>query len=129
MNRKDVVGALIRKDGKVLLAQRSDDELDRKWEFPGGKVEDNETHETALKREIQEELGISIAVQERVGYNHFEIRGKPYTLHCYWADIVEGEPTAGEHHRVLWVAPAELLDYDLAPADVPIAQEVVANDR
>jgi 8-oxo-dGTP diphosphatase len=63
--RKKVTAAVIFKNGKVLVAQRSpESSLPNKWEFPGGKMEENETPEDCLKREIQEELNIDIKVKE-----------------------------------------------------------------
>ena len=64
-SEKQVVGAIISDGTKILLAQRSCKELNNKWEFPGGKVEEGESHEDALKREINEELGIQITVGYR----------------------------------------------------------------
>jgi len=129
MSIKDVVGALIYKEGTVLLAQRSCDNFDRKWEFPGGKVETGETHQEALRREILEELGVKVSVGEKITSNDFEVGEESYCLHCYWAEIESGEPIADEHYSLRWVPLFELLNYDLAPADVPIAKEAMKNDR
>jgi len=123
--RQDVVGAVIIRDDLVLLAQRSDARLDRKWEFPGGKVETGESHERALMRELYEELGIEVTVGLHVASTDFSVSEKQYALHCYRAEITDGEPTADEHHSVAWVPIAELLTFDLAPPDIPIAREVV----
>jgi len=117
MVRRDVVGALIRAKGRVLIAQRSDRDLNHKWEFPGGKVEAGETHEAALRREILEELGLAIIVQEKVGAAEFSVGLKDYILHCYWAAIEQGEPRPTEHYAISWVPIAELPNHDLAPAD------------
>ncbi len=129
MSRIDVVGALIYRDNQVLLAQRSCKNLDRKWEFAGGKVGPGETHQEALRREIQEELCINIKVGRKVDSVDFELNDKAYTLHCYWAEIQIGEPVADEHHSIAWVPIKDLLNYDLAPADIPIAREAMKNDR
>lgn len=127
--RIDVVGAVIYREGKILLAQRSCENLNRKWEFAGGKVRDGETHQQALQREIQEELNIVIQVGDKAGSVDFEINDKAYSLHCYWAEIHEGEPVPDEHHSIAWVPVQDILSYDLAPADIPIAREVVKYDR
>jgi mutator protein MutT len=124
----EVVGAAINNDGKILLTQRSCDALDGKWEFPGGKVEIGETHQQALQREILEELGIEISVGNRVAPNKFKIAEQPYCLYVYHAVVLKGEPVAGEHHSIRWVPLAELLNFDLAPADVPIAMEAIKYD-
>ena len=127
--RTEVVGAVIYSEGKILLAQRSCEKLDRKWEFAGGKVKYGESHQQALQREIQEELNVSINVREKAGSVKFEVNDKAYSLHCYWAEIREGEPVADEHHSIAWVPVKDLLHYDLAPADIPIAREVMKSDR
>lgn len=124
MDRKAVVGAVIRRDRKILLAQRACVSLNGKWEFPGGKVESGETHQEALEREIGEELGVKIIVQEKLASNNFSIGEKRYCLHCYWADLVSGEPAANVHHNLKWVLPQEVLQCDLAPADIPIAKSI-----
>lgn len=124
MARKAVVGALIRRDGKILLAQRTCETLNGKWEFPGGKVESGETHQEALEREISEELSAKVVVQEKLASSDFSIGETRYCLHCYWADLVSGEPVANEHHNVKWVLPQEVSQYDLAPADIPIAKAI-----
>jgi len=121
MDVKDVVGALIEREGFVLLAQRACENLNGKWEFPGGKVKSGETHADALRREIDEELGISIDVGGHAGSHKFHVGQKSYCLHVYWAVIEEGTPAAHEHQALVWTRLANLLDYDLAPADVPIA--------
>jgi len=123
--RQDVVGAVIIQDDLVMLAQRSDTRLDRKWEFPGGKVEAGESHEQALRRELAEELGIGITVERHVASTDFSVGEKPYALHCYRAEITDGEPAADEHHSLAWVPVEQLLTFDLAPPDIPIAREVV----
>lgn len=129
MKARDVVGALICKDGKVLLAQRSCQDLNRKWEFPGGKVESTESHQEALRREIAEELGITIEVERAAASNSFCVRDKSYRLCCYWARIIDGVPSPNEHYAIAWVPIEKLLNYDLAPADIPIAKEIMSHDR
>ena len=129
ITKKDVVGALIKSNNLILLAQRSCDALNQKWEFPGGKVEPGESHAEALQREIFEELGIEISVGDRVSSNDFQVGLKKYCLHCYWAEILEGKPVADEHHSIEWVEIDNLLEYDLAPADIPIARGVIDDWR
>ena len=127
--RIDVVGALIRSGDEVLIAQRATGELAGKWEFPGGKVEDGETHEQGLMREIREELDATIGVGSYVASVDFEVGSQQMCLHCYWADLISGVPQASEHYRIEWVRVENLLGYDLAPADIPIAKEAMKHDR
>ena len=129
MKRQDVVGAVIYQDGYILLARRSDAELNGKWEFPGGKVEPGETHEAALQRELREELGIDVAIGRQAGYSDFDIRNTRFRLTCYYATIRHGQPIPKEHTAVSWIPIAKLLSYDLAPADIPIARGVCEDDR
>ena len=80
-------------------------------------------------REIGEELAIEIEVGSRVAAHAFTVREKSYCLHVYWASITEGTPRADEHHALSWVTLDQLLTYDLAPADIPIAEEAIRSDR
>src|SRR4051794_33627129 len=102
-----VVGAAIRRDGRLLVAQRSTPEaLAGLWELPGGKVEDSELEVDALVRECVEELAVEVAVEGRVG-GDISI-GNGWTLRAYAARLVSGEPQALEHLAMRWVSAAEL---------------------
>ena len=89
----DVVAAVIRRDGKILITQRLDNvDLAGLWEFPGGKVEAGESFDAALQREISEELGVKI----RIGHEFFTVDHdyptKSVRLHFFHCTIVEGVP-------------------------------------
>ena len=122
-----VVAALIEKDGKVLLTQRSPNKhLGMTWEFPGGKVEYGETDEEALKRELQEELGIEIDVGSRAfetchGYGSREVH-----LLIYKAKLIAGVPEAIDVNSLQWAYPKELLSKSFPPADLVFVQEIAA---
>jgi len=122
--QQDVVGAIIYQSGTVLLAQRTDEELNGKWEFPGGKVEDGESHQEALRRELMEELGVDTEVSNLISSSKFKVNGKPYELFCYCTVILEGDPVANVHHQLSWIPIKEILQLNLAPADIPIAKEI-----
>jgi 8-oxo-dGTP diphosphatase len=119
-----VVCALIERDRQVLLARRpAHKHAGLKWEFPGGKVTAGETAPAALVREIREELGCDIAVDEALppnshAYGIVTIELLPFRCH-----LVPGspEPAPIEHAEIRWIAPGELLGHDLAAADRPIA--------
>ena len=119
-----VVAAVIQKDGQILLAQRSSGHLAGKWEFPGGKVKDFESLEDALIREIQEEFGTLISVERRISEVPFRVEEKQFLLIGFYARHVSGDFVIREHKCIRWVRPSRLLDMDLSPADIPIAQKV-----
>lgn len=116
-----VVGAAIVRDGRVLAARRSPAmPLPGRWEFPGGKVEDGETPEAALAREIAEELGVTVRVGALVGTGEDEQARRRIRLDVYACELVSGEPKAREHDRLAWVGAGELGGLDWAAADVPV---------
>ncbi len=116
-----VVGAAIVRGGLVLVALRSASmSSSGLWEFPGGKVERGESPEAALRREIMEELGVSVRVGEEVLPREAPVAGA-IRLRVYRCELVEGTPRPQEHAELRWVAPRELLSLDLAEADVPFA--------
>ena len=116
-----VVAGIIRKGGRMLIAQRRDDcpREPSKWEFPGGKVEAGETAEAALKREIREELGIGIEVGAMLCESAVESRGERINLLTYGARLISGKPEAIGVKDFRWVGPDELGGFDWAEADLP----------
>jgi len=120
-----VTAAVLRRDGKVLLAKRpSRGLLGGLWEFPGGKVEAGETLPACLEREIREELGARIEVGEPLGvfqhaYTHFRI-----TLHAYFCELMGGEPRPVEADELAWVAAPNLADYPMGKVDRLIARRL-----
>lgn len=120
-----VVCALIERDGRVLIAQRAEGRhLGLKWELPGGKVEPGEEPAAALIREIREELGCEILAGRRLRshvhrYDRVEIDLIPFLCELQ-ADSEEPHPH--EHDAIEWAEAEALLNYDLAPADVPVVE-------
>ncbi|WP_240937921.1 (deoxy)nucleoside triphosphate pyrophosphohydrolase [Nocardioides sp. JQ2195] len=120
---KPVVGAAILRDGCVLAARRtSPPEAAGRWEFPGGKVETGETPDTALAREIAEELGCRVDVRLWLS-GAVPIRDT-HELTVATAEIIEGEPVATEHDLLRWLAPEELDDVDWLEPDRPFLAEL-----
>jgi 8-oxo-dGTP diphosphatase len=114
-----VVGAAIRDGRRVLAAARAyPPELAGLWEFPGGKVEPDETEPEALVRECREELGVAITVGDRVGGDLSTGNGR-YLLRVYFAALAEGEPHAKEHAELRWLAPDELDSVPWLPGNRP----------
>ena len=118
-----VAAALVDSDGRVLIAQRPEGkQLAGQWEFPGGKVEQGETPETALIRELQEELGITVRqaclapfVFASHTYESFHLLMPLYLIRRW-----EGEPEAREHKALKWVRPNDMRNYEMPPADLPL---------
>lgn len=119
-----VVAALIKKDNNVLIARRStgDENVLGKWEFPGGKVEPNETEEHAIEREIKEEFELDIKANKYITNNVCEYPTKIVDLRLYECEYISGEFKLHDHSEYKWVNINELLNYDLAPADIPLAK-------
>lgn len=110
------------KDGKILLAQRKNGvHLGGKWEFPGGKVNAGETDQAALKREMEEEFGITISVGRLVLAVTHSYDKKNIALFTYRAVQTGGFFSVRDHQAIAWVPPSSLLRYDLAAADRPAA--------
>ncbi len=120
----DVVCAIIERNGRILIAQRSPGKsLAFKWEFPGGKVEEGECAPEALRRELREELGITVAVHRPLtpvlyAYESFSLRLLPFLC-----EIESGEPVLHEHCALAWVMPEMIGSYDFPSADIPILAE------
>ena len=120
-----VTAAVLQRGGKILLAKRpSKGLLGGMWEFPGGKVENGETLESCLAREIQEELGSQIHIGETFGiyrhaYTHFRI-----TLHAFLCELKAGEPKPVEATELAWVVPRDLSKYPMGKVDRQIARRL-----
>lgn len=118
-----VVGAAIVAGGRLLAAQRAAPaDLAGGWEFPGGKVDGGETDHEALIRECEEELGVTVAVGERVGGDW--PLGDGLVLRVWFATVVSGTPIAKEHRALRWLAPDELFDVPWLPGDLPVVRRV-----
>jgi 8-oxo-dGTP diphosphatase len=115
--------ALVDVDGRVLLARRPPGKpLAGLWEFPGGKVDENETPEAALIRELKEELGIDVAQSCLAPFTFASHRYPDFDLlmPLYLCRRWEGTITAMEGQELAWVRPARLADYPMPPADEPL---------
>ena len=121
-----VVVALIMKDNKILIARRStgDESLLGKWEFPGGKVEPNENEYQAIEREINEEFELNINAKKFLTNNVFKYPTKTVDLRLYSCEYVSGNFKLHDHSEYKYIDKSELLNYDLAPADIPLARFV-----
>ncbi len=118
-----VTAAILVKDNRILIARRGpDDHPADKWEFPGGKIEDRETPEQCLKREMKEEFDIDVSVGEYLGssiyhYDHISIELLAYRV--YWEG---GIIRMNAHDDVQWITPEQIAGFDFAPADRAIIE-------
>ena len=117
----DVVAAIIRRGGQILITQRFDHvHLPGLWEFPGGKVEAGESLQAALEREIMEELGVKIRVHDEFFTVEHDYPTKSVRLHFFNCSIIEGEPQLIEVADMRWVHPQDLVQFDFPPADAEL---------
>ncbi|WP_368937164.1 (deoxy)nucleoside triphosphate pyrophosphohydrolase [Bacillus sp. SH8-8] len=124
--RISVVGAVIfNENNEVLCALRSPTmTLPNYWEFPGGKINKGEEPQVALVREIKEELGCAITVDEKVEEIEYEYETIIVHLTTYKAQILEGIPKALEHTELKWVSVKDLNNLNWAPADIPTVESL-----
>lgn len=124
-----VVAALIEKDGKYLIARRSTGSQDvlGKWEFPGGKVEKDETEENAIEREIKEEFEMDIKAIKFLTNNVCEYPTKTIDLRLYECKHISGDFHLHDHSEYVFVDKDEIITYDLCPADIPLAEYIKNN--
>ena len=122
----NVVAALIEKDNKILIAKRStgDPSVLGKWEFPGGKVKLNENEKRAIEREIKEEFELEVHANKYLINNVCQYSQKTVDLKLYSCTYISGTFHLHDHSEYKWVYRDELLNYDLAPADIPLAKFV-----
>ncbi len=117
----DVVAAIIRDNQKILITQRFDNvHLPGLWEFPGGKVEPDESLTAALEREIREELGVTILVGDEFFSVVHDYTPKSVRLHFFNCSIIDGEPHPLEVADMRWVRPEELGQFEFPPADADL---------
>ena len=113
-----VVAAVIRDGDKIFATQRGYGEFKGGWEFPGGKIEEGETPQEALKREIMEELDTEIEVGELIDTIEYDYPDFHLSMWCYWCSVVRGDLVLKEHVAARWLGEDELMDVEWLPADV-----------
>ena len=121
----EVVAAVIfDADRRIFATQRGYGEWKDWWEFPGGKIEPNETHEQALRREIREELDADIQVGDLLRTIDYDYPKFHLTMHCYRCTLADGHLTLLEHEAAKWLKPAELNSVKWLPADEDLINEL-----
>lgn len=118
MKTSHVVAAIIKKDNHYLIAKRNRDKyMGLKWEFPGGKVEESETFEEALSREILEELNVSIDIHKKIAEEKYEDNEINIVLHYFICTLNKGDLLLSEHEAIEWVAKEDFDHYDFVAGD------------
>lgn len=119
-----VVAAIIEKDGQVLATQRGHGEFKDRWEFPGGKVEEGETPEEAIVREICEELDTTISVERYLCTVYHDYPNFHLIMHCFICSVAKGEITLNEHEAAKWLDRDSLWTVDWLPADIDVVKSL-----
>lgn len=128
MKTKRVVAAIIRDGDRILSTMRGHGEYRGFWEFPGGKIEEGETPEEAVVREIKEELNADIEVGEMLTQIEFDYPDFHLSMSCFWAVLKEGSSiTLLEHDAAKWLAPEELDSVGWLPADEDVIKAIKAS--
>ncbi|MFS8152024.1 (deoxy)nucleoside triphosphate pyrophosphohydrolase [Vreelandella titanicae] len=123
---KNVAAALAIAEGKVMLTRRAPgQQLEGFWEFPGGKVEPGETVQECIEREIKEELNLACTAGKVFQESIYEYEGGSINLIGVLATVA-GEPELHVHDLLTWAPIGDLLTFKLAPADIPIAKELIS---
>ena len=125
----NVVAAIIVKDKKIFATQRGYGDFKGGWEFPGGKIEENEIPEDALKREILEELNVKINVGEHFHTVEYDYPKFHLSMRCYICGLMDENIELKEHSAAKWLAINELDSVDWLPADVIVINYLKTKKR
>ena len=124
-----VVAAIIKATNEtgepiIFATQRGYGEFKGGWEFPGGKIEEGESPQEALKREIMEELETEITVDDLIDTVEYDYPTFHLSMDCFWAEIVSGDLVLTEHAAAKWLTMDELDSVEWLPADVAVVEKV-----
>ena len=124
-----VVAAVIKAinaDGEpiVFATQRGYGDFKGGWEFPGGKIEEGETPQEALKREILEELDTKIAVGDLIDTIEYDYPTSHLSMDCFWCEIVRGDLVLKEHAEARWLKKTQLEEVEWLPADMVLIEQL-----
>lgn len=123
---KQVTAAIIRKDDKFLIAQRAeDDECGLLWEFPGGKLEEGETLQECIIREIKEELDLDIEIIDIFATSLYHFNSKKIYFTVFNAKILGGNLKLNVHNQAHWIKASQLKDYKFMPPDVVFVEKLI----
>ena len=124
MKRIRVVAAVIRSEDKIFATARGYGEFKGQWEFPGGKIELEETPQEALVREIQEELDVKIEVGDLIDTIEYDYPSFHLRMDCFWCIVTDGEITLKESENARWLCKDELYSVDWLPADMKLIEKL-----
>lgn len=120
-----IIKAINEKGEPIIFAtQRGYGDFKGGWEFPGGKIEEGETPEDALVREIKEELEIEIAVGKLIDTIEYDYPAFHLSMDCFWAEIVSGDLVLKEHEAAKWLTKDELDSVEWLPADITLIEKI-----
>jgi len=124
----EVVAAIIKQEDKILIARRKKGKhLEFKWEYPGGKLENNEEENDALKRELKEEFSIEATIGRYLTESFYEYGSVNINLKAYLVESFSGDFKLVDHDKIEWIKIEEIKEYDFAPADIPINDYLIKN--
>lgn len=112
-----VVAAVIKKENKIFCTQRGYGDFKGYWEFPGGKIEDGETPQEALIREIKEELDVDISIGKMIKTIEYDYPEFHLSMDCFWCELISGEIELKEHEDAKWLDKGNIDSVDWLPAD------------
>ena len=124
MRQIEVVAAIIRKVDKIFATQRGYGDFKDWWEFPGGKIENGETPEEALKREIREELSTEINVDNFLCTVEYDYPNFHLTMHCFFCSLLTEALHLNEHEAARWLSKNDLNSVEWLPADQLVLKEL-----
>ena len=124
MNTINVVAAIIIKDQKIFATQRGYGEFKNGWEFPGGKIENGESPEHALEREIREELDAKIRVGELFDTIEYDYPNFHLSMKCFLCSLISDQLTLREHEAAKWLTKENLSSVEWLPADITIIDKL-----
>ena len=119
-----VAAAVIRDDNKIFATARGYGEYKGWWEFPGGKIEEGETPQEALVREIREELAVEIEVEDLIQTIEYDYPNFHLSMNCFWATIKSGHLELKEAEDAKWLSKDDLYEVKWLPADVTLLDEI-----
>ena len=108
----------------IFATQRGYGDFKDGWEFPGGKIEEGETPQEALKREIMEELDTEISVGELINTVEYDYPTFHLSMDCFWCEIVKGDLVLKEHEAAKWVTKEQLNSVAWLPADIKLVENI-----